>query len=273
MQLKIFKEQDGKYDIDDIANAYYDVTYDNKSEKNKLDLFIPKHQQKNYPLLVFVHSGGFFKSDKRRHLSNILNGLLFDYAVASINFRLNDEVKYDGSRNDIVTALNFLAQRDEINSEKIILWGESYGAYVILDITVNHANELKFVSAGIIDMYCATDLVDFHNYKILHKQELIVRGKENDYHTFGDDLISGMKESSFLENITGKEPPIFIIHGMKDEIIPVKYSIQLEEILKKKGNEFECHYIENGSHGIDNYACTKYNGLIFSFINKCLKGI
>lgn len=270
MELRIFNECNGKYNVTDLATVHDDIIYDTKSEKNKLDLYIPLEKKEKYPLLVFIHSGGFFKSDKGRHLSNILNGLLFGYAVASINFRLNDETRYPGSREDAINALNFLAKQKNIDETNIIIWGESYGSYMALDISINHKKELNFVPAGIVDMYCATDLIDFHKHKINTKQELIVRGKENDYHTFGDDLEAGIRESSFIENITGKEPPIFIIHGEKDDIIPIRYSYELEKRLIEKENRYEAHYIKELGHGIDCYADPKYNQLVFDFIRKCI---
>ncbi|MBR4471772.1 MAG: prolyl oligopeptidase family serine peptidase [Erysipelotrichaceae bacterium] len=270
MELRVFHEENGRYDIDDVGKGYYDISYAERSEKNRYDLYLPNKEKESYPLLVFLHSGGFFKSDKSRHLSNILNGLLFDYAVASINFRLNDETRYQGSRRDAIDALNHLAAREEIDKNKAILWGESYGSYLALDIVVNHPQELDFSPAGVIDMYCATDLLDFHEHKIRNHQELMVEGKENDYRTFGDNLEEGIGESRFLDHITGNEPPIFIIHGMKDEIIPIRYSYQLEEVLKEKRSRHEVHYIEELGHGIDSYALPQYNKLVFDFIRKQL---
>ena len=271
MELRIFNEIEGKYDIDGIGNVIYDIAYSDISEKNKLDLYLPYEKKEYYPLLVFIHSGGFFKSDKKRHLSNILNGLLFGYAVASVNYRLNDETFYNGSRDDVIQALNYLSYLKNIDEKKILIWGESYGSYLALDIVVNHSDKLNFVPIGIIDMYCATDLMDFHQYKIEQNQEIMIRGKENDYHTFGDDLEKGIKESSFMEHFKGNEPPILIIHGLKDDIIPVRYSYALEKVLKQKKIEYEAHYLENMGHGIDNYADPEYNSIVFNFILKQMK--
>ena len=270
MQLKVFEEKNGRYDIEEYGEGSFDIAYADRSDKNRYDLYLPKKKKDKYPLLVFLHSGGFFKSDKSRHLSNILNGLLFDYAVASINFRLNDETRYQGSRTDAIDALNHLAQREEIDKDKVILWGESYGSYLALDIAINHSDELCFDPKGIIDMYCATDLLDFHQHKIDHHQELIVDDVENDYRTFGEDLEKGIKETSFLDHIKGNEAPIFLIHGMKDDIIPVRYTHQLEMVLKEKGNRYEAHYIEELGHGIDYYAEPKYNQIVFDFINRSI---
>ncbi|MDQ0361462.1 alpha/beta hydrolase family protein [Breznakia pachnodae] len=267
MQKK-FEQINKESNISDLGVSQYDIPYSNKSEKNKLDLYFPAEKKKKYPLLVFIHSGGFFKSDKSRHIANVLNGLLFGYAVSSINYRLNDETRYQGSREDVIEALNYLGSMENIDENKIILWGESYGSYLALDIVVNHSDTLNFSPAGIIDMYCVTDLLDFHYYKVKNGQELMVRGRENDYNTFGDDLEKGIKESAFLDSIDGNEPPIFIIHSKDDGIIPIKYSYALEATLKEKGNKYEAHYVEGLEHGIDNYNTAQYNSLIFNFIFK-----
>lgn len=272
MELRLFKQfPDGTYDISDLAIATYDIPYADRSNKNKLDLYLPKAAQPSYPLVVFVHSGGFFKSDKARHLSNILNCLLYGYAVSSVNFRLNDETPYFGSRTDFIDALNFLAAREEIDSERILLWGESYGSYLALDVVVNHPMKLTFKPRGVIDMACAVDLNDFHQHKKAAGQELIVRGVDNDILTFnagGEYLTEAIKSTSFIEHFTGDEPPICILHGEEDEIVPVRYSLLLDQILTDKGIEHETHIIPGGFHGIDHYAAPEYNRLIIDFIRK-----
>lgn len=262
-----------EYDLDDIAISKLDLTYSNVSSKNKIDLYLPKNVKGNVPVLVFVHSGGFFKSDKRRHISALLNGLLLGYAVASINFRLNDEVLYPDSRKDAIDALNFLSKQEGIDKDKIVLWGEAYGSYLILDIVSNHLAELELCPCGVIDMYGATNLVDFHQYKIDTNQELIVRGRENDFNTFGEDFEILMNESYFLDSIADCDIPIFIIHGEKDEICPSRYSRDLEKVLKENNKKYEAHFIKDMGHGIDDFDKDEYNTLIYNFIKKTLEEV
>ena len=104
-----------------IRDRYYDISYADRSENNKLDLYLPAEKKEKYPLAVFVHGGAFVKSSRSRHLSNILNCLLYGYAVASIDYRFNNEVTYPEIRRDCIDAFNYLANRPEIDSEKIVL--------------------------------------------------------------------------------------------------------------------------------------------------------
>ena len=274
MELKIYKTEGQHYDLEQDGTGYYDIPYSDKSENNKLDLYLPTEKKDSYPLVVFIHGGAFFKSSKGRHLSNVLNGLLYGYAVASIDYRFNTEVAYEEIRNDCIDALNYLARREEINLKKIVLWGESHGAYLADDITISCAQKLQFKPAGVVSFYAPIDMKDFYLYKEEHQEHVIVNGVENDSVTFkatGEALLKEMEKYAVLKNITGDEPPFYLLHGEKDDTIPNKYTKEFDEALTQKGVKHETWIVENGIHGIDFYAAPEYNRKVLDFIEKVIE--
>lgn len=275
MELKIYQKNGDHYDLGHDGTAQYDIAYSHYSDKNRLDLYLPAVKKETYPTVVFIHGGAFFKSSKGRHLSNILNSLLYGYAVASIDYRLNDEVIYPDIRQDCIDALNFLAERPEIDADKIIIWGESHGAFLACDIAVNRRKGLEFSPAGIISFYAPVDLADYYQYKEEHKEHVIVNGRENDSVSFGaegEELQEKLKQYTILENIRGDEPPFFLLHGQNDECIPVKYTYQLDQALNEKGVKHTLDVVEEGVHGIDFYAEPKYNAPVMEFVDRVFKG-
>lgn len=275
MNLKVYNVVNNLYDIEEDGTVQYNIVYSEKSERNKLDLYLPKHNKENYPVVVFIHGGAFFKSDKTRHLSNILNCLLYGYAVASINFRLNDEATYPMIRQDCIEALNYLSSMDIINSNKIIVWGESHGAFLANDITINCKAALDFSMAGVVSFYAPIDLYDYFYHKEVNQQHVIINGKENDSVTFGvegEALMNELKKYSILDKIEGNEPPIFLLHGIKDDNIPFKYSVEFDKVLTLKKVPHILNLVDDGLHGIDYYSDPKNNEPVIKFIDHVFNG-
>ena len=51
------------------------------------------------------------------------------------------------------------------------------------------------------------------------------------------------------KHVTRETPPIFIVHGTNDRLVPVKNSLLLYEASLKAGVPVEMHILENGPHG------------------------
>ena len=143
-------------------------------KKLKLDFYRPKKIRRNYPLIVYVHGGGF--SGGKRDESYITNFANFltqrGYAVASISYRLTMKEKgfgcktnaidkinaFNTTAEDISFALQYLLKKQrrfKIDMHKIILAGSSAGAEAVLNLAYVYKNNvlpknIKF--AGLISM-------------------------------------------------------------------------------------------------------------------------
>jgi acetyl esterase/lipase len=51
------------------------------------------------------------------------------------------------------------------------------------------------------------------------------------------------------KHVTRETPPVFIVHGTNDRLVPVKNSLLLYEACLKAGVPVEMHILENGPHG------------------------
>ena len=152
-----------------------------EKQKLKLDFYRPKKIRKNYPLIVFVHGGGF--SGGKRNDNNIVSFANFlterGYAVASVSYRLtmkgigfgcnvNATRKINAFNNaseDISLALKYILKKRKfkINSKKIILMGSSAGAEAILNLAFVYENKIlpkDFHFAGVISMAGALRTID-----------------------------------------------------------------------------------------------------------------
>ena len=194
MKYKEYQLADGVYDLQGDGQLFADICYKSASEKNKLDLYMPSVKKEKYPVVVFIHGGGFIQSDKSRHLSGILNVLQDGYAVVSVNYRLNNEMIYPENLQDCIDALTFLGENSKkfnLDNRKIVLWGETHGGFLASAIGIQYHTTVNYKIAGVISFYAPIDLYAFHQYQISSNQ-LMKMGDR-----IADEVSFGKKERPF----------------------------------------------------------------------------
>lgn len=200
----LYGKDENTQNLVNMAPTYKDIlvaTVKNDNGENRdlrMNVFIPKTNNKKVPLLVFVHGGGWamgdYQGDDKSNNNQVkLNGqtdnqmstdnqssykifkgiLNNGIAFASIDYRLNSEAKFPAQIFDVKGAIRFLrAHADEygIDSERIAIAGTSAGAHLAtLLATTNNISELEGTVGGnlnysskvmaCIDFYGPTDLL------------------------------------------------------------------------------------------------------------------
>ena len=200
----LYGKDENTQNLVNMAPTYKDVlvaTVKNDNGENRdlrMNVFIPKTNNKKVPLLVFVHGGGWamgdYQGDDKSNNNQvnltgqtvnqmstdnqssykIFKGILNNgIAFASIDYRLNSEAKFPAQIFDVKGAIRFLrAHADEygIDSERIAIAGTSAGAHLAtLLATTNNISELEGTVGGnlnysskvmaCIDFYGPTDLL------------------------------------------------------------------------------------------------------------------
>ncbi len=117
------------------GTAYERLPYASISEATYLDLYVPEGDPA--PLFVMIHGGGFFYNDSQSRQAQWMFRYFRDhgYACASINYRLSSEAGYPAPIEDVKSAVRFLranADKYGFNADKIVIWGESAGAYLAM---------------------------------------------------------------------------------------------------------------------------------------------
>ncbi len=117
------------------GKSYEHLPYSEISEADYLDLYVPDGE--TAPLFVMVHGGGFFYNDSQSRQAQWMFRYFREhgYACASVNYRLSSEAGYPAPIEDVKSAVRFLranAEKYGYNADKIIIWGESAGAYLAM---------------------------------------------------------------------------------------------------------------------------------------------
>nr|WP_274652104.1 alpha/beta hydrolase [Paenibacillus humicola] len=238
-----------------------------------LDLFLP--EEKNPPLIMWIHGGGWKELNRTWNLAMPM--LEKGYAVAAVDYRYSDEGQFPTQMLDLKEALLFLkkhAGQYGYNGETIAVSGDSAGG---------HLSALLGVSAGKRDWetaegdYSVQAVVDMCGPTSL---PLSYQDKEEKPNNGAAELLGAPVTSkeglglaaaaSPLTYINGGEPPFLILHGSEDPSVSPEHSRLLRNALEKAGVPVMMYLIPGAVHAFGGRLVTDIMG---EFLDYFLKGI
>ena len=271
----------------DLPNVIY-----GEHERNVLDIWFA-NKNKQTPLAIYIHGGGFSTGSKEKINGNELTQLLAaGISVASINYRYKTIVPLPGAHNDAKKALQFIRSQAEswgINKDKIGLWGGSAGAQISMWLgfsdemaNVNSKNPIERESTRVTcvatkggQTTMESDFWRKHIAKYAPKE--VVSFKKSILQNYGaknaNEADEVAKKISALVLISKDDPPIFMQYGMRPNApVPknahkirgwivhhVDFGIALKEKMDSLNIESHLRYPS---------AKTKYNSLVGFFKDK-----
>jgi dipeptidyl aminopeptidase/acylaminoacyl peptidase len=207
-------------------------------------LFAPKEKQRG-AALIFTHGGPIrqmllgFHYMQYYHNAYAQNQYLASkgYTVLSVNYRLgimygrafreppNSVWRGASEYQDVVAGAKFLQTLDDVDPQRIGLWGGSYGGFLT---AMGLARNSDIFKAG-VDFHGVHDWADF-----------LPMWAEN------PDAAPDIKEarelalkSSPVANVAGWRSPVLLIHGDDDRNVPFQQTTDLVEKLRAQNIAFE----------------------------------
>jgi acetyl esterase/lipase len=232
----------------------------------KMDIFLPDSGQKPYPVIVWIHGGGWRMGDKSnpRPLSPFVDR---GYAVASISYRYSKVAKYPAQLIDCKDAVRFLrlnAGQYGLDPARIGVWGSSAGGHLaaLLGTTANepafsrlcHYQNVSDRVRAVVDECGPTDMVNY-------VAELIPLDNSRDwnapssyiYQLFGappDQVKKLAKQASAFYYIDKTDSPCLILHGLQDNVVPPIQSEKFYRKLCQKGVKAVLKQFPDDNHAI-----------------------
>jgi len=273
------------YNLQGRGTAQLDISYGNTSMKNKLDLYLPVAGTAPYPVIIYIHGGGFMQGDKSHHVEGILHGLERGYAVACINYRLNEEAVYPAFIQDVCEGIRFLKANASVyalDPQRFALWGDTHGGTIAAMVAIMGSKgmfdafpteypgtDLKV--CGTVSFYAPIDLAEYHKTLNMEKRPILTKdGSLSDEKTFGKkgkELMDLLQQISPLQYVDGTEAPFYLLHGAADFIQPQKMIRKFALKLAEFNVPYVFNYVTNGQHGIDSYDNEKDNDAVMSFFD------
>ncbi len=112
----------------------HNLVYKTIGNRNlKLDIFIPDENEKQIPIVIFIHGGGWRSGDKsfQHPLANEIASKGF--LCAAVEYRLSPEAGYPAAVQDIKSAIKWLKKNSAVynaDSSKVTLLGCSSGGHL-----------------------------------------------------------------------------------------------------------------------------------------------
>lgn len=244
----------------------------------------PYDPQEEYPLVVFVQGSGWQKQHLYQNLGDMARIAEKGYAVALVEYRSSDLAPIPAQAEDVKTAIRFLrknAKQYRLRTEKIALWGDSSGAHTALlaGITGDGApdtsayGEYSAAVSCIVDWYGPVDMVEMC-------KGLSVQDHADPDSNFGRAIggFSALErpdqaaKADILSYLSRERatPPILIMHGDRDHVVPFRQSCLLYQKLRELGKDVEMYKVLGAFHAFGGFHCQEAQDIVLSFIQKYL---
>jgi dipeptidyl aminopeptidase/acylaminoacyl peptidase len=224
-------------------------------------LFVPKNQTQRGPALIFTHGGPIRQMLLGWHYMQYyynayaMNQYLASkgYTVLSVNYRLG--IMYGrafrepphsvwrgaSEYQDVVAGAKFLQTLENVDPQRIGLWGGSYGGFLT---AMGLAHNSDIFKAG----------VDFHG---VHDWEIFLPMWAAEVDAKSTDVAPDIKEarelafkSSPVASIANWRSPVLLVHGDDDRNVPFQQTADLVEKLRAQKVAFEELIIPDEIHDL-----------------------
>jgi acetyl esterase/lipase len=249
----------------------------NGHERQKLDIYLPERASGSYPLVVWVHGGGWRGGSKDQCPAASL--ATRGYVVASVGYRLSQHATFPAQIEDCKAAIRWLrahAQKYHIDPERVGVWGASAGGHLVallgtsggvkeLEGSLGHPDQSSRVQA-VVDWFGPADLLKMTAMRKDPKSAvgLLLGGSV-------EENPDKARKASPVTYVTPDDPPFLIMHGDADKLVPLEQSEVLADALKKAGVEVTFIVHKGAGHGGPAFNAPESRKQIEEFFDKHLK--
>ena len=224
----------------------------------------PKFKGKR-PVIIMIHGGpegqsmASFLDSNNFYTSEMGVSLVYPNVRGSSGFGKTYLEKDNGflredSVKDIGALLDWIAKQPEVDKDKIMIMGRSYGGYMTLATAFHYADRIK----------CSVDIVGISNFNTFLKNTEEYR-RDLRRAEYGDERDSKMAaffdKTAPLNNTDKIKKPMFIIQGTNDPRVPVTEAMQMRDKLKAQGNTVWYLEAKDEGHGFKKKANVDYQRL------------
>ena len=227
------------------------------------EMYIPDEGQKKYPTVIYSHGLGAGRGSAYKYLDTFekhgLAAVCFDFPGGGSN---NEQVRTTDM--SVMTELdNLRAVMDEVMTldftDDIILMGSSQGGLVSALLAAERPELVK----TLIITYPAFVIPDMIR-STFTSLDVLPEDYEHPFMTIGRRYGEDVWNLDVYSEISGYGKDVLIIHGDRDEVVPVEYS---KRALSAYENA-ELHIIEGAVHGFEGEYVTRANEILDEYLTK-----
>lgn len=251
-------------------NKTYEVKVEEliiKSEDKEIygKIYMPD-EEGEYPAVILSHGyngcNADFVNECKYYAQNGFIAYAYDFSGGSTRSKSvgkSTDMTIFTEKEDLLTVFNYIKEMDNVDKDRIFLFGGSQGGLV----TTLAAEECKDMVKGMILYYPALNVPDDwrRNYA---SEEDIPESVDFWGLKLGKGFFMAIREFYTFDNIGEFDKDVLIIHGDKDAIVPLSYS----ERAKEHYNSAELVVLPGEGHGFTPAGGKKAMELVLDFMKK-----
>ncbi|TML14312.1 MAG: alpha/beta hydrolase [Actinobacteria bacterium] len=270
----------------------FDLAYATQSTAQRLDIRLPPEGQGPFPLIVWVHGGGWERGDRGLHPQHPALALVTaGYAVASIDYRLRSEAIFPAQIADVKAAIRYLranAAALRIDPTRIGAWGDSAGGHLVAllgtsgdvapfdDPALGNQGYSSRVQA-VVDWYGPASFTTFDTQLAADQCAKRIAGSESTESRLVGASIAVRPDlaraASPITYVSADDPPFLIEQGKKDCAVPWQQSQELADSLAATIGAPNATLVlfDDAQHGGAEFASASNVNRIVSFFDAHLR--
>ena len=244
----------------------------------------PDGEPQKAPLIVHIQGSAWKKQAMFQSIGMLTRMAAKGYTIASVEYRPSETAPFPAQVEDVKSGISFLAAHADaypIDLDRVALWGDSSGGHTALLTGITGDREL-LPTGGlvlpdircIVDWYGPTEIAEMNYYP------------SNIDHTAADSpegmLIGGknvlenrdLAEKTVVMNYLRADiptPPVLIMHGGSDMLVPFNQSARLYRRMKELGKAVEMIKLVGSNHGFMGFQCEEALEMVHAFLAEHLR--
>lgn len=251
------------------VTTHHDLTYSTTDrEELQLDLAVPAAGEGPYPLLVFIHGGGWAGGNRQSFRSQIQNAARRGYVAATVSYRL---MQFDQEKKETTTAkkvfpaqvhdakaairwLRANAAEYHADPERIGVIGFSAGGQLALMLGLTDEDSGLEGNGGnpkvssrvqaVVNVSGPTEMKSAWRQSSLDWILRLYMGGTP------EEAAEHYRLASPVTWVSQDDPPVLTIHGDQDRVVPVSNARLLDEKLKEVGGSHRLVVLKGQGHGL-----------------------
>jgi acetyl esterase/lipase len=229
----------------------------------EFDVLRPRDHGSPRPAVIWIHGGGWREGSRDWTPNDLL--AVRGFVTASISYRLSGEAIFPAQIHDVKAAIRFLrsnAARWDIDPDRLGVWGHSAGGHLaaLAALTAGNAElegaggypEASSAVQAAVALSPPTDLVtDWAEMTDLplHPEWTAVSEMLG-----GDHADPAVRErarlASPVAHVGAAAPPVLVVHGARDDLVPVAHGRSLVTRLRDAGADARLIELPEDGHDI-----------------------
>ena len=205
------------------------------------------------PVIISIHGGPeaqsrpVFVGRSNYYLNDLGISIIYPNVRGSTGYGktftdLDNGIKREESVKDIGALLDWIAQQPDLDKDRVMVTGGSYGGYMTLAVASHYNDKIR----------CALDVVGISNFNTFLKSTESYR-RDLRRVEYGDERDPEM--AAFLEKIsplnhTDKiKKPLYIVQGQNDPRVPYTEAVQMKDKIRENGGTVWFLMAKDEGHG------------------------